>query len=147
MGGDSVLASELSETKRKLRIAQELSEKMTQQCKESRLAVESTRSQAQAATQNCLTLQLELQQKSHELSSLTAALQTLQQSSAEQQLALESGNRIVQSQKSELMELRAKCSSEESDRRQAHLASQQAHHEVDILRQRLEDSEAHRLAL
>ena len=147
MGGDSVLASELSETKRKLRIAQELSEKMTQQCRESRLAVESTRSQAQAATQNCLTLQLDLQQKSHELSSLTAAMQTLQQSSAEQQLALESGNRLVQSQKSELLELRAKCSSEESDRRQAHLAYQQANHDVTILRQRLEDSEAQRLAL
>ena len=130
----SHLEAELAETRRKLCLAQTLADTMTQQAKESRLLAESIRSQAQHATQNYSSQQFELQNKSTELSSLSARLHSLQLSTQEQQLAIDTSNRAMQAQKAELADIKASKAMVENELRAAQQLAQ--HHAQEILRLR-----------
>jgi putative ABC transport system permease protein len=144
--GEQVLASELAETKRKLRYAEDLAERMTLQSKETRLSLETLRNHAQSLSNSTSSLQLELQQRSAELSSLASSYQALQQLSADQQVAIDSGNRVLFETRTELAELRARAAIEDGERRNAFQQTASATHELSSLRKQLENSETSRTA-
>ena len=103
-GATEELLRELAETRRKLRVAQELSERMTQQARESRLQAAQVKQASSSATDSLLQLQQKMQQQVHEIGDLHAQVARLQGALSSQELAAESAASLQRQQARDLSE-------------------------------------------